>query len=291
MPGYVAKALQRFQHPEPTRAQHSPHAWLKPNYGVPTQLTPEPDDSAPLDKAAITRLQEVIGTLLYYARAIDSTMLVALGSLASAQTHGTEATAKACTHLLNYCATHPDAVIRYHASGMVLHLHSDASYLSEPKARSQAGGIFFLSSPLSDPTQAPAPTDTPPPSNGALHILSSIMPMVLSSATEAELGALFYNAKEACMLRTTLSEMGHPQPATPIQTDNAVASGIANDKVKQRRSKAIDMRFYWIKDRVKNGEFLIHWRKGIDNDADYFTKHHSPSHHRLLRSRYLQTSS
>jgi hypothetical protein len=170
-------------------------------------------------------------------------------------------------------------------------LHSDASYLSEAKARSRAGGIFFLSSPLANPTCAPEPNDPPPPTNGALHILSSIMPMVLSSATEAELGALFYNAKDACMLRTTLTEMGHPQPATPIQTDNAVAAGISNDNVKQRRSKAIDMRFYWIKDRVKNGEFLIHWRKGIDNAADYFTKHHSPSHHRLMRSHYLHKSS
>jgi hypothetical protein len=69
------------------------------------------------------------------------------------------------------------------------------------------------------------------------------MPMVLSSATEAELGALFYNAKDACMLRSTLTEMGHPQPATPIQTDDAVAAGISNDSAKQRRSKAIDMRF------------------------------------------------
>jgi hypothetical protein len=140
MPGYIQKALSRFQHTLPTRAQHSPYKWTKPNYGVPTQLTPEPDDSALLDKAAITHLQEVIGTLLFYARAIDSTMLIALGTLPSAQSQGTKATAKACTHLLNYCATHPNAVIRYTASGMILHLHSDASYLSEAKAWSRAGG-------------------------------------------------------------------------------------------------------------------------------------------------------
>jgi hypothetical protein len=171
--------------------------------------------------------------MLFYACAIDSTMLVALGTLASAQSQGTKATAKACTHLLNYCATHPNAVIRYTASGMILHLHSDASYLSEAKARSRAGVIFFLSSPLTNPTCAPEPNDPPPPKNGALHILSSIMPMVLSSATEAELSALFYNTKDACMLGTTLTEMGHPQLATPIQTGNAVATGISNDNVKQ----------------------------------------------------------
>jgi hypothetical protein len=113
------------------------------------------------------------------------------------------------------------------------------------------------------------------------------MKSVLSSATEAELGALFFNAKDGVELRTTLEAMGHPQLATPIQTDNECASGIVNNTVKQRRSKAIDMRFYWIKDRVKQGQFNVHWRKGTDNLADYFTKHHSPSHHRIMRSRYL----
>ena len=45
----------------------------------------------------------------------------------------------------------------------------------------------------------------------------------------------------------------------------------------------MDMRFYWIRDRVRQGHFLISWRKGADNLADYFTKHHLPSHHRLMR--------
>jgi hypothetical protein len=170
---------------------------------------------------------------------------------------------------------------------MHLHVHSDASYLSELKARSRAGGIFFLSDTPADPTKAPDPNSEPPPFNGAIHVHSSIMQAVLSSATEAELGALFYNGKDAAMLRTTLEDMGHPQSATPIQTDNACASGIANNTVKQRRSKAIDMRFYWIKDRVAQGQFLVHWRRGLDNLADYFTKHHSPAHHKLMRSRYL----
>ena len=287
MPGYIARALHKFLHTPATRAQHSPHAWTAPNYGATIQYAPDDDTSLPLDAAALKNLQNVIGTFLYYARAVDSTMLVALGSLSSAQNNGTAATTIAVTQLLNYCATHPDAVLRFHASGMILHVHSDASYLSEKKARSRAGGIFFLSSPLADPNRAPSPTATPPPSNGAIHVHSSIMTSVLSSATEAELGALFQNGKEAAMLRTTLTDMGHPQPATPIQTDNACAAGICNDTVKQRRSKAMDMRFYWIRDRVTQGQFLVHWRKGADNLADYFTKHHSPSHHRLMRSRYL----
>ena len=58
-----------------------------------------------------------------------------------------------------------------------------------------------------------------------------------------------------------------------MHTDNACASGIINDTVKQRRSKAMDMRFYWIKDRVAQDQYVVHWRKGSNNLANYFTKH------------------
>ena len=279
MPGYIARALQRFEHPAPARRQHSPHAWNKPIYGTAQQLTPVPDTSSPLPKAGIKRLQEIIGVLLFYARAVDSTMLVALSSLASAQASGTEATALAATRLLNYAATNPNAVLRFHASDMILHIDSDASYLSEPHARSRAGGFHYLSS-------HPKP-NTKPPLNGAFHIVSNIMRNVMASATEAEVGALFFNAQTGAMFRTTLEEMGYPQPPTPIKTDNAAAEGIINDKVKQRRSKAIDMRFYWVRDRVRQGHFQIYWQPGSENHADYFTKHHSPAHHRSQRAIYL----
>jgi hypothetical protein len=214
-------------------------------------------------------------------------MLVALGTIASQQSKGIQATAQALPQLLNYAATHPDATFRYHTSDMYLHVHSDASYLSEASARSCAGGIFFLSQRPANPSKPPAPTAIPPPQNGAIHIISTIMRNVMASTMEAELGALFHNARDGIPLRTTLIEMGHDQAATPIQTDNACAAGVANKTVKQRRSKAIDMRFYWIRDRIKQGQFIIHWRKGTDNLADYFTKHHSPAHHKHIRSNYL----
>jgi len=213
-------------------------------------------------------------------------MLVALGTLSAAQSKGTIATMDAAIQLLNYASSHPEARIEYIKSAMILHVTSDASYLSVSEARSRAGGYFYLSSNIG-PT-APKPDDPPPPFNGAIHVHSSIIKAVMSSATEAETGALFFNAKEACMLRNTLTDMGHPQPATAIQTDNACAVGIVNSTMKQKRSKAMDMRFYWLRDRVNEGQFIIYWRKGIDNDADYFTKHHPPAHHRAIRSRYIK---
>jgi hypothetical protein len=119
---------------------------------------------------------------------------------------------------------------------MILHVDSDASYLSATNARSRTGGYHYLSN-------SPITTDNNEliSANGAINILCQIMREVVSSATEAELAALFHNAKEACPIRITLEEMGHTQPPTIIQTDNSTAAGIANDYVKQKRSKAIDM--------------------------------------------------
>jgi hypothetical protein len=167
---------------------------------------------------------------------------------------------------------------------MVLHVDSDASYLSASKARSRAAGYHFLSS---KPVEPPDPNAPPPPTNGPITVLCTIMREVVSSASEAELAALFHNGKEACPIRITLEELGYPQPPTPIQTDNSTAYGIANDTVKQKRSKAIDMHFYWIRDCVRQGQFVVYWKKGILNRADYFTKHHPASHHQAIQPAYL----
>jgi hypothetical protein len=284
MPGYIAAAIHRFQHVPSSRPEHSPHAWTKPQFGAPTQLTAPTDTSPRLDAEGVTRVQQILGTLLHYARAVDSTMLVALSSLASQQTKSTETTAKAITKLLNYCATHPDATIRYHASDMILQVVSDASYNSEPGAKSRVGGHLYLSHRSSDPTKAPIDT---PLNNGAILTISNIMKNVMSSAAESEVGGLFHNAKEAVPIRTTLAEMGHPQPPTPIQTDNSMATGFANEKIRQRRSRAMDMRFYWLQDRIRQNQFLVYWKPGAGNLGDYHTKHHSPAHHQLMRPVYL----
>ena len=92
MPEYIANVLLRFQHPIPTRKQHSPHSWTTPNYGATQQYATEVDDSSKLPPAGVLRVQQIIGSLLYYALAVDCTLLVALGDLASAQTTATEHT-------------------------------------------------------------------------------------------------------------------------------------------------------------------------------------------------------
>jgi hypothetical protein len=90
---------------------------------------------------------------------------------------------------------------------------------------------------------------------GAILIISKVLKHVMSSAAEAEIGAVFINAKEGAVLRTTFEELGHKQPPTPMETDNITATGYSNGTIKQKRTNAMDMRFYWIKDRVKQGQF------------------------------------
>jgi hypothetical protein len=132
--------------------------------------------------------------------------------------------------------------------------------------------------------------DNPCP-NAPIHIESRIMKNVMSSASEAETGALFHNGQEAAHIRQILKELEREQTQpTRITTDKSTADGFANDRTKIKQSKAMDMRFYWIQDRVSQGQFTVHWQKGSDNLADYFTKHHPPAHHILMRPIYIHTS-
>ncbi len=145
------------------------------------------------------------------------------------------------------------------------------------EARSRAGGHHFLSEnvPL-------------PPNNGTIHNVAEIIKGVMSSAAEAELGAMYINARKAVEIRTILEEMGHKQPATPVQVDNSTAKGIVNKRVQPKRIKAMDLRFNWLQYRsVSQKQFRFYWRPGPTNLADYWTKHHPAVHHRNMRPVFL----
>ena len=206
--------------------------------------------------------------------------MATLNELASAQSQGTQVTASQ-QKMMDYCHTHSDAKSRYCAIQVKLHIHSDASYLSASKARGRVGGHFFLSKNFNPTSQTKH--------NEAILVVAAILKDVLASAAQEELGGLLINYKEGEVLRTTLEEMGHPQGPIPMQTDNSTASGIMNENVKQRRSKATDMHFYWVRDRCKQKHFLIYWAPGKYNMGDYHTKFHSPSDHKKQRPLYVHT--
>jgi hypothetical protein len=279
MPDYVPRALVKFGHPPPRRPQHAPHKWVEPIYGSKKPQSPTPTSTAALlEKHGIVRIQSISGTFLYYGRAVDPCILPALNELASEQAAPTTDTILKANMLMDYLHTYPHAVIRYYASDMLLKITSDAAYLVQPKARSRAAVHYHLGWHNSDRT------------NGALDVLCQTIKNVVSSAAEAETGGIYIGGKHACPIRTALQELGHPQPRTgsPFETDNNTAQGILNSKMRRKLSKSFDMRYWWMKDRIAQGQFNLRWAPGKLNLADYFTKHHPPWHHRKMRYTYLQ---
>ena len=129
-----------------------------------------------------------------------------------------------------------------------------------------------------------------PINNGAVLNISQIIKAVMSSAAEAELGALFINAKTAVSMRCTLEELGHPQPRTPIQTDNLTAHALLTNKILPKALKAMDMRFHWLRCRGAQDQYRFYWRPGTQNLADYWTKHHPASHHKSFRPQILTSA-
>jgi hypothetical protein len=140
-----------------------------------------------LDKKGIKWVQQIVGSILYYARAVNMTVLMALSTIAVDQTKATKRTMERCMQLLDYLAHNAYAKVRCHALDMILDIHSDASYLSEAKARSRACGHFFMGwmPKNGEPIQL----------NGALQISRTIMQFVVASVAEAELGALYHNCQ------------------------------------------------------------------------------------------------
>jgi hypothetical protein len=212
-----------------------PHPHTIPTYGPTVQYAKAIDTSPAAIKNKEKYIRQVISVLLYYGQAVNSTILVGLSSLAAAQAKSTKQTLFLVKWLLDYAATNPDAILTNKKSNMVLAVHSNASYLSEPSARSRVGGHYFCSADVDDP-----------PNNGAILNISKTLNAVMSSAAKPKLGALYINAHETIPMRHLLKEMGHKQPPTPIQTDNSTAHGVITNNIQPRRTKAMDMRFHWL---------------------------------------------
>ena len=277
MPNYVTKCLKRLQHVPSVSPQYSPHTHVPIAYGKKgtRQYATTPDTSPLLPPKQIKHIQSITGSFLYYARALDLTMLPALNEISSQQANPTELTKQKCQRLMDYAATYPDIFIRYHASDMVLHVDSDAAYLVAPKARSRIAGYYYLS-------HHPATTSTPS-LNGLVLVECKTLRHVVASAAEAEIAGVFHNAQITLSIRRILEVLNHPQPPTPIKTDNSTANGFIHNNIHQKRSKSWDMRYYWLRERQTKQQFKFFWAPGHDNNGDYVTKHHATKYHLDIR--------
>ena len=145
---------------------------------------------------------------------------------------------------------------------MILAVHTDASYFSEPGRKCRASAHLYLTN-----------HDDKVFNNGAILTLSSIIKHVMSSASISKLAALYYGCKLAVPIRTTLDELGHPQhKCTMVTTDNITARGLTMGTMTPKASKSMDQCFHWLKCCDAQRQFLYLWRRGVKNCADYTSK-------------------
>ena len=257
MPGYIEKLLRKVC-PDGIKEANTPAHYTPPNYASPGAHTATVDESPPASEDDKKRLQSVIGTLLYYSRAVDPSICTALHELGSVQSRPSENDMKKMNRLLGYVSKHRNIAIRFYASNMILQLISDASYLCRPRARSVYGTYCYFGEPEWI--------------NGPIACASKMISSVLSSVAEAELCGGFRIAQDAVHYRRIANDLGYPQPATLLRMDNTVAIGLALGTINAKRSKAMDMRFFWIVDRIKKKQFIVEHIPGMWNLADHFTK-------------------
>jgi hypothetical protein len=164
--------LQEYGHVMKSRIQTCPYSPEPKKYGTEAQAPLHPEKLPKLNGKGIKRIQQKVEGILYYAQAVNMTVLKALSSIAAEQTNATEKTMARCTQLLDYLSHNANAKVCFIASDMILNIHSDALYLLEAKAQSRACGNFFMGW---------MPKNGEPIClNGAFHVSSTILRFVIA---------------------------------------------------------------------------------------------------------------
>ena len=154
---------------------------------------------------------------------------------------------------------------------MLYKVDSNIAYLVCSDTQSRAGGYYYLVNTDNNLFNEP------------IYISATIIKNVMASAVEAEVAGLFMNTNKAIPIRYRLIKMGHPQPPTPLKTDNTTAQGVLTEKFRHKSSKPIYMQLWWLKDRIKQKQFRVEWGPGKENLADYTTKFDISAHQKRMR--------
>jgi hypothetical protein len=276
MPNYIPSMLSHLC-PSGCGSASSPAVYTPPVSHPDLSLHLSPPcittSSTPVSPAEKTWIQQVVGSLLFYARALDLSLLTAVCQLSSHQSTPTQHDLSSAHRLLNYASSHPNPHKTIHPSSMALWACTDASFLSRPKSGSVAGcsvGLgdsppYLLNPPPESHRQSwrdkqslvrasrllqsnPSyPTPLLVTHNAPLHAFCQRIPVVVASVAEAEYAAAFGGGQVLVELTLTLTNLGHPQQSPPLLfIDNECAIGLATSSVRPKKSKSIDMRLDWI---------------------------------------------
>jgi hypothetical protein len=182
MLGYIKKKLQKYGHVVPNRIQSCPYAPEPKQFGTTTQAPAPPNDTPKLNNAGIKWVKKIVGSILYFARTMDMTVLMALSSIAMEQTKATDPKLERCVQLLDYLVSNNPAKVNEHTFQRIVPFSSESA---EPYMRTFFMGLI--------------PKDKEPiVLNGAFHTSTTVMQFIMASAAaEAKLGALFHNCQTA----------------------------------------------------------------------------------------------
>ena len=210
MSNYIKKALIKYQHPTLAHLQHSPHKHTPIMYGQQIQHTLI--DNSP---HSMKKKYTMYKTSWECFSTVHTQLILPLLTHThcyclkpSKRDHNRTTSLP----LLDCVTTHSHATICYSASNMILAIHTNALYLSQPKAKSMAAAHFYFTKDYNRDFN-----------NGTILTLSTIIKNFIASASKAELVALFYGYKHGILLRTALEEMKNcnnecksPQTTSPL---------------------------------------------------------------------------
>ena len=241
-----------------------PHAWIKPTYGAKVQYAPNTDNSPVLSDTEIRHIQSVIGNLLYYALAVDPTILVAIRTVFRERSKATKncrsmqlVDGLLCVKPLSHNSIHS---FRYGT------LHSEQRFLSLwIPGKESRGGTFFLSDIPNDSNTPPIEI---PPLNISIYTSCKNLDVVVGLVAEAEIQATYHNAQEDFSIVTTSEELIHPQPPTPLQVNNTTAGGYSNETINPKHSKSTGKLYHWVHDCLRQKQVLLYFCPCITNLAD-----------------------
>ena len=152
-------------------------------------------------------------------------------------------------------ATYLNPSVTFKKLHMILCMSSDSFYLSVSQSRTRVGGYHFLGNKYNSNTPLGNQQIN---INAPIHAEAIMLRAIMGTVSESEITVACANSMLGVNHRIKLMEMGHTQQATPLEMENATAHGVLTKQLTPKISKAIDMRFYWLRYRNNQHQFHLH---------------------------------
>jgi hypothetical protein len=222
---------------------------------------------------ANTLYMQMVGAILWIAMGTRPDVAYVAQALGRHMNASGDEHLKACKRVLRYLKGtrelgiqyrgnfNQDVVMSVHADmnnkdkDVTISLYADADWANDPSTRRSTTGYVVMLA------------------GGAVSWKSKLQQTVALSTSEAEYMSACPATQEAIFQRQLLEDLGFPQQeATVIHEDNTGAIALSENPVSHNRSKHIDIRYHFVRERVEMGEVKLVHVASEDQLADLFTK-------------------